>query len=215
MGSHGSGILDHFCGVQQRLGRNASDVEADSAKGRPAFDQNDIKTKIRRAKRGRVAARSGTENRNLAAQVRVAPLRHSVLLILRLRRRCGPGRRLGCRGGPILLLVADAYLQNYIPRRQFITDPDLHFFHHSDKRGRHVHRGLVGLEGEQRLIDGNLIALPDQHFYDIYITEVTEVGNHNWPGVAHGIASSKPSTSANASASARVNRTAAAPSITR
>ena len=55
-------FLDHLRGVQQRLGRNAADVEADAAEHRPALDQRDLQAEVGGTERGRVAAGAGAEH---------------------------------------------------------------------------------------------------------------------------------------------------------
>src|SRR5690606_25762244 len=55
-------LLDDASGVEQRLRRDAADVEADAAERRPALDQRDVEPEVRRAERRRVAARARAEH---------------------------------------------------------------------------------------------------------------------------------------------------------
>ena len=55
-------FLDHLRRVQQRLRRNAADVEAHAAELRPALDQRDLEPEIGGAKRRGVAAGAGAEH---------------------------------------------------------------------------------------------------------------------------------------------------------
>ena len=66
---HRLGFLDHAGGMQQRLGRNAADIEADAAELRPAVDERDGKAEVRRAKRRRVTAGSRSDHEQLRRDV--------------------------------------------------------------------------------------------------------------------------------------------------
>ena len=67
--AHLLGFGDDLGGVQQGLGRDAADVEADSAERRPAVDQHDLLAQVGRAERGRVAARPGAEDEHVRGDV--------------------------------------------------------------------------------------------------------------------------------------------------
>ena len=71
---HVGGILDHLGGVQQRLGRNAADVQADAAEHRPALDQRDLEPEIGGAERRGVAAGTRAEHDQIERARRRAPL---------------------------------------------------------------------------------------------------------------------------------------------
>src|SRR5690606_3946238 len=60
--AHLPGFLDDAGRVQQRLRRNAADVQADAAERRVALDQRHVQTEIGRAERRRVTARTGSEH---------------------------------------------------------------------------------------------------------------------------------------------------------
>ncbi len=60
--AHLADFVDDLGGMQQRLGRNAADVEANAAQHRPAFHQRDLEAEIGGAERGGVAAGTGTED---------------------------------------------------------------------------------------------------------------------------------------------------------
>ena len=66
------GLVDHLGRMQQRLRRNAADVEADAAEGRVALDQHCVHTEVGTAERGRVAAGTGAEHDDLAFDVGLA-----------------------------------------------------------------------------------------------------------------------------------------------
>jgi hypothetical protein len=63
--AHRVGVLDHSRGVEQRLRRNAAHVETHAAQRRVALDQRHRESKVRRAKRGRVAARARPEHHQI------------------------------------------------------------------------------------------------------------------------------------------------------
>ena len=60
--SHLVRFFDDTRRMQQRLRRNAPDVQTHTAELRPALDQRDLETQIGGAKRGGVAARPGAEH---------------------------------------------------------------------------------------------------------------------------------------------------------
>ena len=59
-------LVDHRGDVQHRLRRDAADVEADAAERRVALDQHDLEAEVGGAERGRVAARAGAEDEQVA-----------------------------------------------------------------------------------------------------------------------------------------------------
>src|SRR6185369_5723088 len=63
------GLGDHARDVEQRLGRDAADVEADPAEPLVALDEDDLQAEVRGAERGRVAARPGAEDDDLGMVV--------------------------------------------------------------------------------------------------------------------------------------------------
>jgi hypothetical protein len=58
--------------VQQGLGRNAADVEADAAEGGVALDDDRLHAEVGRAEGGRVTAGAGAEDEHLALDVGTA-----------------------------------------------------------------------------------------------------------------------------------------------
>jgi hypothetical protein len=61
---------EHLRDVQQRLGRDAADVQADAAERGMALDQHDRAAEIRGAERRGVAAGSGAEHEDVGAEIR-------------------------------------------------------------------------------------------------------------------------------------------------
>ena len=64
-------FLDHARRVQQRLRRNAADVQADAAERRPALDERDLQPKVRRPERRRVAAGPGADHHEPRTKARL------------------------------------------------------------------------------------------------------------------------------------------------
>ena len=75
VGGHGLDFVHDGGGVQQRLGRDAADIEADAAKHLPALDQDGIEAEIRCSERRRIAARTGPENDDIACDITAARVR--------------------------------------------------------------------------------------------------------------------------------------------
>jgi hypothetical protein len=65
-------LVHHGGHVQQRLGRDATHVQADAAQRGVTFDDHDLQAQVRRAERRRVAARAAAEHQHVALQVRRA-----------------------------------------------------------------------------------------------------------------------------------------------
>ena len=85
-------LVDHLGGVQQRLRRNAADVEADAAEFGVALDQHHVHAEVGGAERGGVAAGAGAEHDQLAFDVGLAAAGR--------RPACGAASpRRGLRGG--------------------------------------------------------------------------------------------------------------------
>ncbi len=102
-------FVHHRRHVQQRLGRNAADVQAHAAERRVALDQHDLHAEVGGAEGGAVAAGAGAEHQHVAVDVGLAGVgrgagdrrgSHSGFLRRggRCCRRSGFGR-CGCRRG--------------------------------------------------------------------------------------------------------------------
>ena len=57
-----TGLLEHLGGVQQRLRRDAADVEAGAAEGGALLDHRDLHAELRRADGADIAARAGADD---------------------------------------------------------------------------------------------------------------------------------------------------------
>ena len=72
--AHLLGLGDDLRRVQQRLGRDAADVEADPAQRAAGVDHHDLLAQVRRPERGGVAARPGTQHQHLGVHVALRPV---------------------------------------------------------------------------------------------------------------------------------------------
>ncbi len=160
-------LLDHLCGVQQRLGWDAADVEAHAAKHRPAFDDNDLLAEIGGAERGGVAAAAGADHKHFG--MHVAPRRRG-------RSRGGGGvRHRERRDG--FLLSAGGQLQDQTALRDAVADLDGDFRDRAGGGRGDVHRRLVALQRDQRLFRGDGIARLHLYFDHRDVLEVPDVGD--------------------------------------
>ena len=85
--THRLGVVDHLGDMQQRLGRDAADVEAYAAECRARVDQDDVLPQIGSTEGGGVAAGTRPQNQDIGLEISLAP---------RVRRRlrrwtCGCG----------------------------------------------------------------------------------------------------------------------------
>jgi hypothetical protein len=67
------GFVDHRRRVQQGLGWNAADVEADAAERGVAFHQHGVEAEIGAAKRRGISAGAGAEHQHAAFDIGLAP----------------------------------------------------------------------------------------------------------------------------------------------
>src|SRR4029077_20235645 len=58
-------------------------------------------------------------------------------------------------------------------------------------RRRDLHRGLVRFDRDQRLLRRDTVAGLDQHFDDLDVFEIADVGNLDLDHVAHGLLSGR------------------------
>src|SRR6185437_15273335 len=70
--AHRSRVVNDLCDMQQRLGGDAADVEADAAEGRALVDENDVLPEIGGAEGGGVAAGASAQNQDVGLDVRLA-----------------------------------------------------------------------------------------------------------------------------------------------
>ena len=212
-------ILDHLGGMQQRLGGNAADVQAHAPERRPALDQRDLQSQVRRAERGGVTPGARAEHQQLRGAAE-ALLRtgaapgirrgHAHRVAGGLGRRRGGGGS-GRRGGGGRTLCLDPRDERALGN--LVAALEQHLGHRAGAGGRHVHRGLVGLERDQRRLQLDHVAGLHQHVDHGHVREVADVRHDEVH--AHGTASISARGSASACARKVVKRAAIAPSMTR
>ena len=242
--AHRVRFLDDTRRMQQGLRRYAAHIETHAAQRRRSLDQRDAQSQISGAECRRVASRAGTQHYNIKGVVRGARRRCRRFLLrgLRLpaawmarRASCGARRlrarliRQGDRLDIGLLTIADRFRRRHHRRlfdlfgahrrnqgalRYAVTLLHVHAFDHARDHCWHVHGRLVGLEGDQRVVDADTLSHRRQDIDDRDVLEVTEVGDTQLNEI-HGIASRRPRGSASTRARNVVKRTASAPSTTR
>ena len=113
---------------------------------------------------------------------------------------------------PLITLESDkATMDVPAPSAGTVAELHLELAHDARSRGGHLHRRLVRLQRDQRVVDGNGIAGRDVDLDHRYVGEVADVRNLDLLG---GHSSSLRSSSSRWHR-CRVNRAASAPSITR
>ncbi len=205
---HLLGLGDHSRGVQQRLGGDAADVQAHAAEAFVALDERDPQSEVRGAERRRVAADPGAEDDHLEVAIAV-----------------GGGGRCGRRGlaldGGVRARVGGFGLarpgtvglerHQHAPLRYAVPDRDAQLRDRAGARCRHVHRRLIGLERDERVLDRDLVARRDVDLDHRDIGEVADVGDAYFRR-RHNSARRRSDRTVTRKAT---NRAAAAPSITR
>ena len=197
---HLLGLGHHLGRMQQRLGRNAADVEAYPAQRRVALDQHDFLAQVGRAKGRGIAARARAQHHDLGVQIGAGPRRR------RSRRRCVRRNSRGC--GAVLGRCRAARqrrprcrlrrrrsgsgfgsLQQHDQRAlgHLVADLELQFLHHAGRRRRNFHRRLVRFHGDERGLFLHRVARFDQDLDDIDILEVADVRDFDLDRVVHAI----------------------------
>jgi hypothetical protein len=192
---HGRRFVDHFGRVQQCLGRNAPDVEANTPEIGPALDQDDIHAQVGGTKRGRVTTGSGTDDDDLRTVGGVTrglccgldfPGRHATGIFGRSCRRVAG---LDCRRIGVGRFDRD----ERVALRDTIAHADVD---RDDRAGLfrgHIHRGLVGLERNQGIFDGDDVTRGRDDLDDFDVLEVAQVRDREFDG-HYGIARNSEST---------------------
>ena len=183
--------------MQQRLGRDAADVEADAAERRSRVDQNDVLPEIGGAEGGGIAAGTGAENQNIGLEIGLPAwvsrgLRRRTSGLSGLWSRLldldaaasGIGRRRGFgrgRGGALwrcrLLCVAPRRIgRQHVALGDLVADLDADLADHAILGRRHVHARLVAFERKDGLVLAHALPRRDEDFDDRHILEVADVG---------------------------------------
>ena len=142
--------------VQQGLGRNAADVEADAAERRVAFDDDRLHAEVGRAEGRRVAAGAGAEDEHLAFHVGTAAVAG------RGRGNHLGHRRRGFRFCRIFRVDRGSSARFDLDQQRTLADLGTelhqHFPDHAGDRAGHVHRRLVGFQRGDRVVDLDAVA---------------------------------------------------------
>ena len=195
------GFLDDRDGMQKCLGRDAADVEADAAQGGIALDDDDLHAQIGGTEGSRITARATTDDEHVAFDIGLAVGgRRGLRAGTRCRGssraggcRCsGRGGRsssCGCRGGCLGSALAGGRLDdgNLGTLGDLVAQLDLHLDDAAGLGGGDLHGSLVGLHGDEALLDSHDISGLDQHLDDLDVAEVADVGH--FQNRCHGFSS--------------------------
>ena len=189
-------LVDDPGDVEERLGRDAADVEADAAERRVPLDEHGLHAQVRRPERGAVPARARPDHEHRALDVHLPAVGRagggSGSGLTRSRRgrwfrRWSLRRPLGLRGAlrrPGLLgrrfLGAGFRRLHHHDRRSLahpIADLDPDLFHLSAHGRGNVHRRLVRLERDERILLLHLVPRLDEHLDDGDVLEIADIGD--------------------------------------
>ena len=236
-------ILDDPRGVQQRLGRDAADIEADAAERREALDQCDAQAKVGGAECGRIASRTGAQHDEVELEAVLAGRLDACEDVARHQAAAATACELQRSAQPPAS-AASARCRGMAPRRTARaraapraapsgrSSPRSDQQHHDGRaRVRPCRPAFTAtLSTVPAAVDGtSIVALSlstvisgvststparlHQHVDHRDVLESAEIRNRHRQ--LHGIARSSPCTSASALPRNPVNRAASAPSMTR
>ena len=166
MRGHLVALADDLGGVQQRLGRDAADIEADATQRRPALDQHHLLAEIGGAERGRVAAGPGAQDQHLGVQV--ARRRDRRPRGRSRRRRLGDRRIVG-------LGLGGTQQEDEVALGDPIARLDLDLGRRARGRRGNLQGRLVGLQGDQRVLGLDHGARLDVDLDDRDVLEIADV----------------------------------------
>ncbi len=183
--------------MQQRLGWNAADIEADPAEGGVAFDQHHIQPQIGGAEGGGIAAGAGTEHDQAAFDIgRLAAAQRRFgrgwfgrgAMRGRHRRFCSRGRsRCGRRGsGTVGAGRCGFQHRDDGTFGHGIAEFHLQFDQRAGLGCRHFHRGLVRFQRDQPLVLAHRVADGDQQFDHRHIGKAADIRNRD-VDACHGV----------------------------
>ncbi len=192
MRAHRLGVIDDLCDMQERLGRDAADVEAHAAKRCARVDQNDILPEIGGAEGGGVAARAGPQNQDIGLEIGLPAgigggLRRGSCRRGGLRGRLldldaaalGAGRRgpfWRLRRSGLLRLSRARIGREQVALAHLVADLDANFADHAILGRRHLHRRLVAFERHDGRVLADALSRRDKDFDDRDVLEVADVG---------------------------------------
>ena len=215
---HLARLGDHLGGVQERLGGDAADVQADPAERRIALDQHGLEPEIGRPEGRRVAPRPRAQHHELRLDVAFARRRPGRRRrLLRLLILWPLGLLILRRLGPRRLRRLGLEQEDQIALGHPVAGLDLDLLDRARRGCRHLHARLVGFERDHRVLGGEPVARLDVDLDHLDVLEVADVRDLDL-GRRHRLVSPQ-STSRRTSSSTwqrwRVKRAASAPSTTR
>ena len=192
MRAHRLGVVDDLGDMQQRLGRDAADVETHAAERRSRVDQNDVLPQIGGAEGGGVAAGTGAQNQDIGLEIGL-PAGISRRLWRRTSGRGGLGSGLldfdaavlgiaagaafgVCGRSRLLRLFAARIGREHVALGDLVADLDANLADHAILGRGHVHARLVAFERQDRLVLADALPGRDEDFDDRHILEVADVG---------------------------------------
>ncbi len=188
--AHLLGVRDDARRVQQRLRRNAADVEADAAERRVALDEHDLLAEVGGAKCRGVAAGTRAEHEHFGVEIGVEARERRRERFAQphgrrsLRGRRGRGRGNGSRrrrsGRTRGLRLARAFgfeNEEHGALRNLVAELHLHVLHLAALRGRHFHRRLVALERDDRFVLADDVARLHEDLDHRDVLEIPDVGD--------------------------------------
>ena len=184
MRAHRRRLVDHLGDVQQRLRRNAADVEADAAEGLAFVNKHDLLAEIGGAEGRGVAGGAGPEDENVCLDISL-----SARIGRRLRRSRGRGfwRRLldldaaVRRGGGC---IAFGIGREQRALADLVADLHTDLADHAVLGRGHVHRRLVAFKRQDRLFLADALSGRNLDLDDRHVLEVADVGQPDFLG--HG-----------------------------
>ena len=198
---HLLGFGDDLGGVQQRLRRNAADVQADAAERRVALDQHHLLAEVGRAERRGVATRPRAEHHDLGVDVAAGRRRP------RSRSAAGAGF---AQPGRLAL-----ERQDHRALRHPVAFLDRDRGDLARGRRRDLHRRLVRLELDQRIVLRHRVPRLHEHRDHRHVLEIPDVGDLHLDRHPSPLQSSRLRGSPSSCASLAQKRAASAPSIAR
>ncbi|CKL32288.1 Uncharacterised protein [Neisseria meningitidis] len=70
--------------------------------------------------------------------------------------------------------------QNYAAFGDFVADFDFHFFHDTGRIGRHIHRGFVGFQCNQGVVNGDGVARFNFYGDDVDVFVTADIGDFDF-----------------------------------
>jgi len=97
----------------------------------------------------------------------------------------GPFRRLFGLGGATAAALGRFGHEDEVALADLVADADLDLLNGTRERGWHFHGGLVGFQGNQRVLGLNGVTGVDQDLNDIDGVEVADIGDVNFGHISH------------------------------